>query len=40
MDLPKKQRRVIIFNQKTWSKSYVDMNTQLRKSNFENFFSS
>ena len=40
MDLPKKQHRVIIFNQKTWSKSYVDMNTQLRKSNFEKNFSS
>ena len=40
MDLPKKQCRVIIFNQKTWSKSYVDMNTQLRKSNFEKNFSS
>ena len=27
----KKVRRVIQFNQETWSKPYIDMNTKLRK---------
>ena len=39
----KKLHRVIKFNQKTWLKSYIDINSKLRQkaeNNFERLFSS